>query len=56
MGIGFAIPINQAIQIKDQFIEHGKISRSVLGIYIQDVDADLAGSFGLEEKDGILIS
>ncbi len=56
MGIGFAIPINQAISIKDQLIKTGKVSRSVLGIYIQEVDEDLAGSFGLEEKGGILIS
>ncbi len=56
MGIGFAIPINQAIQIKDQLIKNGKISRSVLGVYIQDVDEDLAKSFGLEEKGGVLIS
>lgn len=56
MGIGFAIPINQAIQIKNQLIEHGTISRSVLGIYIQDIDEELAESFGLEEKGGILIS
>jgi len=56
MGIGFAIPINQAIQIKDQLIRHGKISRSVLGVYIQNVDEDLAESFGLDEKGGILIS
>jgi serine protease Do len=56
MGIGFAIPINQAIQIKEQLIQHGKISRSVLGIYIQDVDEDLAASFGLDEQGGILIS
>jgi serine protease Do len=56
MGIGFAIPVNQAIQIKDQLIKDGKISRSVLGIYIQDVDEDLARSFGLEESGGILVS
>lgn len=56
MGIGFAIPINQAVQIKDQLIKHGKISRGVLGIYIQDVDEELAESFGLEEKGGVLIS
>jgi serine protease Do len=56
MGIGFAIPINQAINIKDQLIEYGKVSRSVLGVYIQEVDEDLAKSFGLEEKGGILIS
>lgn len=56
MGIGFAIPVNQAINIKNQLIEHGKVSRSVLGVYIQEVDEDLAKSFGLEEKGGILIS
>ncbi|MDF7801450.1 DegQ family serine endoprotease [Pontiellaceae bacterium B1224] len=56
MGIGFAIPINQAIQIKDQLIKHGKISRSVLGVYIQDVNEELANSFGLDERGGILIS
>lgn len=56
MGIGFAIPINQAIQIKNQLIKNGKISRSVLGIYIQNVDEELAKSFGLDEKVGILIS
>jgi serine protease Do len=56
MGIGFAIPINQAIRIKDQLIKYGRVSRSVLGIYIQEVDEDLAKSFGLEEKGGILIN
>jgi serine protease Do len=56
MGIGFAVPINQAIQIKEQLVKYGKISRSVLGIYIQDVDEELAKSFELEEKGGILIS
>jgi serine protease Do len=56
MGIGFAIPINQAARIKDQLIKYGKVSRSVLGIIIQQVDEDLAGSFGLEESGGILIS
>jgi len=56
MGIGFAIPINQAINIKDQLIKYGKVSRSVLGVYIQEVDEDLAESFGLKERGGILIS
>ncbi|MEE9369286.1 MAG: DegQ family serine endoprotease [Pontiella sp.] len=56
MGIGFAIPINQAIQIKEQLIKYGKVSRSVLGIYIQEVDEDLAKTFGLEETGGILLS
>lgn len=56
MGIGFAIPINQAIAIKDQLIIHGSVRRSLLGVYIQDVDEALAGSFGMEEAGGVLIS
>lgn len=56
MGIGFAIPINLAAQIKEQLIKFGKVSRSVLGIMIQEVDEDLAKTFGLEESGGILIS
>jgi len=56
MGIGFAIPINQAVQIKDQLIEYGKVLRSILGIYIEEVDEDLSKRLGLEEPQGILIS
>jgi serine protease Do len=56
MGIGFAIPINQAIEIKNQLIEHGHVTRSVLGVYIQNVDEDLAASFGMEKREGVLIS
>jgi serine protease Do len=56
MGIGFAIPINQAVDIKQQLIEHGKVLRSVLGIYIQEVDAELAERFDLSEPEGILIT
>jgi serine protease Do len=56
MGIGFAIPINQAAAVKDQLIEHGRVRRSVLGIYIQEVDEALAESFGMEGAGGILVS
>ncbi|HEY5621831.1 MAG TPA: PDZ domain-containing protein, partial [Pontiella sp.] len=56
MGIGFAIPINLAVHIKDQLIQHGKVNRSVLGIVIQEVNEDLAQSFGLDNAGGILIS
>jgi serine protease Do len=56
MGIGFAIPINQAINIKDQLIAYGRVSRSVLGVYLQEVDEDLAASFDMKEKGGVLIN
>jgi len=56
MGIGFAIPIDMASAIKDQLVETGTVTRSFLGVVIQDVDEDLAGSFGLETARGILIA
>lgn len=56
MGIGFAIPINMVKAIQDQLHEHGKVTRGWLGVAIQDVDEELAHSFGLKEARGILIS
>ncbi|MAS97365.1 MAG: serine protease [Kiritimatiellaceae bacterium] len=56
MGIGFAIPINQAVAIKEQLIAHGYVSRSVMGVYIQNMDEELAASFGMKDMEGILIS
>ena len=56
MGIGFAIPINMVKTINDQLQKHGKVTRGWLGVAIQDINEDLAESFGLEEARGILVS
>jgi serine protease Do len=56
MGIGFAIPINMVKNIREQLVEHGSVTRGRLGVYIQDIDQDLADSFGLDQADGILIA
>ncbi len=56
MGIGFAIPINMAKQIKDALIKDGKVQRSILGVYLQEVTPDLAKGFGLKDVAGVLIS
>jgi len=56
MGIGFAIPIDMAKEIKDQLIEHGEVKRGRIGVYIQDMTKDLADSFNLAEATGILIT
>ena len=56
MGIGFAIPINMVKAIQDQLHEHGKVTRGWLGVIIQDLDDNLAQSFGLKEAQGILVS
>lgn len=56
MGIGFAIPINMVKAINDQLRKNGKVVRGWLGVAIQDVDENLAKSFGLDKARGILVS
>ncbi len=56
MGIGFAIPINMAKSIEDQLQKQGKVTRGWLGVVIQNVDKNLAESFGLKKVEGILVS
>ncbi len=56
MGISFAIPIDVAMNIKNQLIAHGRVQRGRLGVTIQPVDKDLAQSFGLSEARGALVS
>ncbi len=55
VGIGFAIPINMAHQVMEQLVTHGKVVRGSLGVYIQNVDAGIAKSFGLDKVGGVLI-
>ncbi|MBJ7556121.1 DegQ family serine endoprotease [Marinomonas spartinae] len=56
MGMSFAIPSNVAMSVVKQLKEHGKVSRAWLGVLIQDVNSDLAQSFGLDRPHGALIS
>ncbi len=56
MGIGFAIPINMAKDIRQQLLKHGEVTRGRLGIYIQELTKDLAGSFSLDQHEGILVA
>ncbi|MGZ5678733.1 MAG: trypsin-like peptidase domain-containing protein, partial [Burkholderiales bacterium] len=46
-GVSFAIPIETAVNVKDQLVQHGKVTRGRLGVTIQEVNQSLAGSFGL---------
>jgi serine protease Do len=56
MGISFAIPIDVAMNVKDQLIAHGRVQRGRLGIAIQGLDKDLAQSFGLPDERGALVA
>lgn len=55
-GLSFAIPIDVAMKVKQQLLEHGKVSRGRIGVMIQDVSQDLADSFGLDKPAGALVS
>ena len=55
-GIGFAIPVNMAKNILAQLKETGKVTRGWLGVVVQPITPELAQSFGLEGKNGALIS
>ena len=56
MGISFAIPIDIAMNVKEQLIKTGKVQRGRIGILIQDVGQQLADSFGLDRPRGALVS
>lgn len=55
MGVSFAIPIDVANGVKDQLIRTGRVARSRIGVSIQDVNAQLAESFGLDRPRGALV-
>jgi serine protease Do len=56
VGIGFAIPSNEAKTIVAQLEEHGKISRGWLGVQIQQVTPAIAASLGLKDAHGALVA
>ncbi|MBM3236631.1 DegQ family serine endoprotease [Candidatus Poribacteria bacterium] len=55
-GVGFAIPINLAQNVMKDLIEKGEVERGWLGVYIQDIDYDMAEKLGLKNTDGALVS
>lgn len=56
MGVSFAIPISVAIDVAEQLKDIGKVSRGWLGVVIQEVNKDLAESFGLKQAKGALVA
>ena len=56
VGIGFAIPINMVRELTDQLIEYGEVRRGMLGVIMQNLTPELAGAFGLDMHQGVVIS
>jgi serine protease DegS len=55
-GIGFAIPTKLALEVMKAIIEHGQVIRGWLGIEVQPLTEDLAESFGLKDRPGIVVA
>ncbi len=56
MGVSFAIPIDDAMNVFRQLRDEGSVSRGWLGVLIQEVNRDLAESFGLMRPRGALVA
>src|SRR3954447_12119763 len=56
VGIGFAIPANLAKPVIDSLMQTGKVARGWLGVRIQNVDQQLAETFGLKDARGALVA
>jgi serine protease Do len=54
-GIGFAIPISMAREIKDRLIAQGRVVRGWLGVGIQELTEELASQFGVKPEEGVLV-
>lgn len=54
-GYGFAIPIDLARQVMAQLITNGKVQRAVLGVRVNDANAEDAEYVGLKEIRGVTI-
>lgn len=58
MGIGFAVPIDMAMSIKDQLVTNGYVKRGYIGVYLNpgEVTKAMAQHFGHQEAGGVLIA
>ncbi len=56
LGIGFAIPINEAKRILNQLRRTGKVARGYIGAQIADLNEQLAQRLGLREVRGVYIA
>ena len=56
IGIGFAIPINLALQIMEQLLDNGMVERGFIGVQVQNLNADLAEAFGIKNQKGAIVN
>ena len=55
-GVGFAIPSNMSKRIMSDLIDKGFVTRAWLGVYIQEIDSEIAEAFDISTRNGALIT
>ncbi|MDQ2962734.1 MAG: DegQ family serine endoprotease [Pseudomonadota bacterium] len=55
-GLAFAVPIDVAMQVKEEIQQTGKVTHGRLGVAIQEVNQALAQNFGLKSPTGALVA
>ena len=56
VGVGFAIPSDQAQKVVAELMKDGSIQHGFIGVEIQPVTADIADAIGLRQAEGALIA
>jgi len=55
MGYGFAVPINIARSVMQDFLDYGEVRRGYLGVFIEPMDAVKAKGLKLDKPRGVFI-
>jgi len=56
MGIGFAIPVTIARQVMESLVKDGIVQRGWIGVEPRDLTPEMAATFHLPVKEGVLIA
>jgi Do/DeqQ family serine protease len=56
LGIGFAIPVSTAQQVMEGLIKDGQVRRGWIGVEPRDLTPEIAETFNLPIKEGVLIT
>jgi len=55
-GYSFAVPVTLVKKVVDDLVEFGTVQRALLGIRIQDVNAEVADEYGLDVLSGVYVA
>jgi Do/DeqQ family serine protease len=55
-GYSFAVPANLVRKIVRDLRDYGSVQRGLMGVYIEEINADLAEQLGLERVEGVVVT